>query len=246
MEDSAVLFKDGMMLEVQSLRKQFSHVNVLDGIEFTVSQREVVYLLGRSGVGKSVLLRLMVGLIPFDAGEVILNGECIDFQDPKAVLRLRSQVGLVFQKPALLDYLTLEENLLFGMKERPSNLLQMVRSIGISEKDLTKSVQDSSFGMQKKTSVLRAILRNPKFLLFDEPTTGLDPISTEAMNRLMLVAIKESGAGTLVVSHDIKSALQYADRILLMDRARIVFNGTPAQFRSSTQKTVGAFLCFEH
>lgn len=232
------------MLEIHHLGKSFSGVSILDEVDLTISKNEIVFVLGRSGVGKSVLLRLIVGLISLDEGEVILNGEKVDFQDRKALLKLRSQVGLVFQKPALLDHLTISDNLCFGMKEKPADFKDKVQRIGLSEEDLGKDVQEASFGMQKKASVLRVLLRNPEFILFDEPTTGLDPISTEAMNQLMLTAVRESGAGALVVSHDMESALRYADRLLLIDKGHIIFNGTAAQLRNSTHPIARAFLAW--
>lgn len=238
-------FKDGTMLEAREIKKSFSGTCILSHLNVSVSKQETVFVLGRSGVGKSVLLRLMVGLIPLDEGQIWLNGVPINFYDRKTVLKLRSQVGLVFQKPALLDHLTLKENLLFGLKERPKTLNKQMEALGLSERDLNKQVQEASFGMQKKVSVMRTLLRKPEFLLFDEPTTGLDPISTEAMNQLMLIAKKESNAGALIVSHDIKSALKYADRILLLDESRIIFQGTASEFLSSHHPAVRGFLFFE-
>jgi len=233
------------MLEVLGVSKSFSGVPIANEIDLTVSSQETVFILGRSGVGKSVLLRLIVGLIPLDAGSVKIRGTEIDFSDQDSVRFLRRKVGLVFQKPALLDSLSVEENLFFGLKEKPNRLTEYLKAVGIDDGDLKKSVQQVSFGTQKKISVLRALLRNPDYLLFDEPTTGLDPISTEAMNQLMLFAVRQSGAGALVVSHDLQSALKYADQILLLESSKIVFKGSPQDFIKSSQDTVMKFCLLQ-
>lgn len=233
------------MLEVLGVSKSFSGVSVANEIDLAVSSQEIVFVLGRSGVGKSVLLRLIVGLIPLDAGSVKIQGTEIDFSDQDSVRFLRKKVGLVFQKPALLDSLSVEENLFFGLKEKPDRSTEYLRAIGIQDGDLKKSVQQVSFGTQKKISVLRTLLRNPDYLLFDEPTTALDPISTEAMNQLMLFAVRQSGAGALVVSHDLQSALKYADQILLLESSKIVFEGSPEEFMKSSQGTVMKFCLLQ-
>jgi len=214
----------------------------LKNIDLTVAKGEWVFVLGRSGVGKSVLLRIIVGLIPKDTGEVALEKTLVDYEDEKAISSLRKRVGLVFQKPALIDNLSIEGNILFGLKERPKNFTEQVTALGLKKEDLKLRPQEVSFGAQKKTSVLRTLLRKPDFLLFDEPTTSLDPISTEAMNQLMLSAVKQSGAGVIVVSHDIESALKYADRIVLLDSSQIIFQGNSSQFKKSDNETVKIFL----
>ncbi|NBT57614.1 ATP-binding cassette domain-containing protein [bacterium] len=230
------------MLELKSISKNFKNKTILDQLSLELPREKTVFVLGRSGVGKSVLLKIIVGLILQDSGEVWVNGERTTPDDDNRMVHFRKQCGLVFQMPALLDSMTIQENLQFGLEkngaEEFATGLDWVR---LSKSVLQKYPSELSFGAQKKVSVLRTLLRAPEFILFDEPTTGLDPVATEVTNKMIRNVVRERKTGCLVVSHDVKSALELADTILLLDAGKVVFKGGPGEFLKSELPLVRAF-----
>lgn len=233
------------MLELKAISKRMGGFPILQEVNLSVSRDEIVFVLGRSGVGKSVLLKTIVGLIPQDQGMILLNGQLTDCFDENALTGFRRKVSLVFQMPALLDSLTVEENLLFALRKpfpRREELQKLLSELQLDENCLDRMPQELSLGVQKKISVLRSVLLKPEFLLFDEPTTGLDPVGTRMMNDLILNSVRKTHSGCLIVSHDVQSALEIAHKMILLDQGRVVFEGRPDEFRQCQLPLAKAFV----
>lgn len=238
------------MIKFENLKKSFGEREILKGLTFEVQEGEILFVLGTSGTGKSVLLKTLVGLIQATSGNIWLDQEEISKFEEKDFFRIRKKCGMVFQHPALFDSLTLYENVAFGLKrhfldwteaqikERVSDCLQQVQ---VNE-SLDKLPSKLSYGVQKRVSLARTIAIMPRVLLFDEPTTGLDPITTRAINQLILNLSRSMKTTSLVVSHDMHCALEIADRILVLDQGKIVAFGTVDQVKSSEHPLVVDFL----
>lgn len=231
------------MLEIKNLSKSFGSRRILDSISFSLVPGEVVFFLGRSGVGKSVLLKIIVGLLSQDSGQVWIDGQETQPGNEEAMTEIRKKCGLVFQLPALLDSLTILENLMFGLEKAfVESISEGMKAIGLDESILKKYPRELSFGIQKKVSFLRTTLRKPRYLLFDEPTTGLDPISTRTTNQNISSLAKSLGAGCFIVSHDVRSAIDMGERILILDQGKICFDGTPHEMKTTQQGLAADFV----
>jgi len=246
------------MIEFIQLVKKFGTKTVLNGISFRVETGEIVFILGTSGTGKSVLLKNLVGLLRSDSGEIWVNDENIAQFSEDQFLRIRRQVGLVFQQPALFDSLTVFENVAFGLRRHfqlglpladrwsDERIQQQVeRCLGlvhVAVRDFAKLPAQISYGTQKRVSLARTLALEPKTLLFDEPTTGLDPVTTQAVNKLIQELSRKLQTTALVVSHDMECALAIADRIVVLDQGLVVAIGTPAEMRRSSVRLVQEFL----
>ncbi len=238
------------MIEFRKVSKHFGEKAVLRELSFRIGSGEIVFVLGRSGVGKSVLLKHIVGLLRPDSGEVWVDGTQVSRLPEEAFFPIRKLCGMVFQFPALLDSLSIFDNVAFGLRahrlcppeqeeERVTELLARVhlgREIG------WRFPPELSFGMQKRVSIARTLAIAPRYLLFDEPTTSLDPVTTVAIHDLIHQLSRDLGVTSLVVSHDISGALSVADRILFIDGGRIVGEGTPQELRKNATGLARAFL----
>lgn len=237
------------MLKFQNVTKRFGNRIIFEDLSFEIKKGEITFLLGKSGTGKSVLLKSIVGLLNIDSGSILLNEELISHKSEEEFFAIRKKCGLVFQSPALFDHLNVFENIAFGLrrleqlsesalKERVNEALEMVHL----SKILAKSVFELSFGEQKRVSLARSLALKPEILLFDEPTTGLDPVMTQNINFLIQETSHKLKTTSLVVSHDIGCALDIADRIILLDQGRIVADGAPREIRTSKHPLVLQFL----
>lgn len=222
---------------------------MLNGLSLKILEGEIIFILGTSGTGKSVLLKNLVGLLSPDEGEIWIDGEEVSKFTEEQYLPIRKKCGMVFQHPALFDSLSIYENVAFGLRrhfqlpeeeivEKVQKALKLVHLHNISGK---KPAQ-ISYGMQKRVSLARTIALQPKILLFDEPTTGLDPVTTTAVNQLIQELSRELKTTSLVVSHDMNCALTIADRIVVLDKGQIVAQGTPDELKKSTHPLVKDFL----
>ncbi len=239
-----------MALQIKNLRKSFSGRKVLDGIDLSVSDGEIVFVLGRSGTGKSVLLKNIVGLLSPDSGEIWLDNEELSKLSEEKYFPIRKKCGMVFQHPALFDSLSVFENVAFGvrrhfptisdeeLKVAVSDSLALVNLDGIEN----KLPSEISYGMQKRVSLARTVAINPRYLLFDEPTTGLDPVTTNSINTLILNLSHRLETTSIVVSHDMHCALEIGDRIVILDQGKIVEEGKPQQIKNSKIPLVKEFL----
>lgn len=237
------------MIRFHNLIKKFGDRTVLKGISFQVRPGQILFILGTSGTGKSVLLKNLVGLLKSDGGTIHIDGEEVSQFSEEQFLEIRKKCGMVFQQPALFDSLTIFENVAFGLR----------RHYRLSEEEITQKVRRAlelvnlknveqklptqiSYGMQKRVSLARTVALEPKILLFDEPTTGLDPVTTNAVNQLILDLSRKLKTTSIVVSHDMHCALDIADHIVVLDQGNIIEQGTPQQLRESKIELVKNFL----
>lgn len=237
------------MIRFENLVKKFGERTVLNGISFEVQKGEILFILGTSGTGKSVLLKNLVGLLNPDDGNIWIDGENIVGFNEDQFLAIRRKVGMVFQQPALFDSLNVFENIAFGLKrldhligsalkERVAESLKLVHLEGFEQ----RKVSSLSYGQQKRVSLARTIALKPQVLLFDEPTTGLDPQMTTTINQLIKELSLELKTTSIVVSHDMKCALEIADRIIMLDQGQVIADGTPDRLKNHSHPLVQEFF----
>lgn len=237
------------MIEFKNLVKRFGTRTVLNGLNLQIREGEIIFILGTSGTGKSVLLKNIVGLLTPDEGEIWIDSEEVSRFSEEQYLPIRKKCGMVFQHPALFDSLTVFENVAFGLRRhyqlpeevvraKVTRALQLVNLHGVEG----KRPAQISYGMQKRVSLARTVALEPRILLFDEPTTGLDPVTTTAVNQLILDLSRQLKTTSLVVSHDMNCALGIADRIVVLDKGQIAALGTPEEMKRSEHPLVKDFL----
>lgn len=221
---------------------------VLDGLDFDIPTGLTTVIIGASGSGKSVLLKHIVGLLRPDRGQVTVEGEVVHQLDDEALSRLRFRIGYVFQFAALLDSLTVEENLRLGLRRRrldedeiDRRVRDSLRMVGLEETG-ARFPAELSGGMRKRVGIARAVALRPDYILFDEPTTGLDPVTTASMDALMRRARHQLGATCVVVSHDMTSVFAIANRIAMLHQGRIRQVGAPDEIRESADPVVRGFI----
>ncbi|HEY0838693.1 MAG TPA: ABC transporter ATP-binding protein [Vulgatibacter sp.] len=238
------------LIVIRDLHKSFGDNHVLRGVNLTVEAGTTVVILGSSGSGKSVLLKHMIGLLKPDSGSVVVDGEDVGALSPHELNRFRSKFGMVFQASALFDSMTVEENVAFPLREhRERRTDEEIRAIVDSKLKLvglegagSLYPAELSGGMRKRVALARAVARDPKIVLYDEPTTGLDPITTDSVNDMIEDARRKLGVTSVVISHDIGSALRIADAVAVLYEGRIVEISSPEQLRHTTHPHVRAFL----
>jgi phospholipid/cholesterol/gamma-HCH transport system ATP-binding protein len=236
-------------LVVSGLNKSFGSQKVLQGVDLTAERGQTVVVLGRSGTGKSVLLKLIVGLQRPDSGSIRINGQEITGLDMDGLNEIRKKIGFLFQQAALYDSLTVEENVAFPLNrhttlpdaERKEKVRALLASVGM-EHDLSKMPADISGGMQKRVGLARALALDPEILLFDEPTSGLDPITSTEIGELIVKLKKERDLTSIVVTHDVHGAKSFADRFVLLREGKVVVDGTFPQLEQSSDPFVVEFL----
>ena len=236
-------------VNIKGLRKTFSDQAVLNGIDLEVAEGETVAALGRSGGGKSVLLKLIVGLLPADGGSICVEGKEIGGLPRAELNEVRKKIGFLFQQAALYDSLTVEGNVAFPLErhtslppgERQQKARELLKSVGM-ERDLGKMPSEISGGMQKRVGLARALALDPVLLLFDEPTAGLDPITATEIAELIVHLRGRAKRAAVVVTHDIQSARVFADRLVLLHEGNILVQGKFDDIRSSQDPFVGRFL----
>jgi phospholipid/cholesterol/gamma-HCH transport system ATP-binding protein len=236
-------------IQVQTLRKSFGKQKVLNGIDLQVAQGETLSVLGQSGTGKSVLLKILIGLQPPDSGSVLIHGQEISGLSLEPLNEIRKKIGFLFQNSALYDSMTVEQNVAFPLErhsdlsetQRKKRVRELLSTVGM-EKDLDKLPGQISGGMQKRVGLARALALSPDILLFDEPTSGLDPMTASEIDELILKMQKEENMTSVVVTHDISSARKVSDRLALMRDGRILIEGTFKDLQESRDKFVVEFL----
>lgn len=237
------------MIEYKNIVKSFGVRTILKGISFSVKEGEILFILGTSGTGKSVLLKNTVGLLKPDEGEIWIDGQEVSKLSEIEYFDVRKKCGMVFQHPALFDSMSVFDNVAFGLRKhfqfteteiqtKVQKALRLVNLNGVE----TKMPAEISYGMQKRVSLARTVALGPKILLFDEPTTGLDPVTTTAVNELIKNLSHELKTTSMVVSHDMQCALKIADHIIVLDQGHIVDQGTPQELLQSKVPLVMDFL----
>ncbi len=237
------------MIAVRGLTKSIGEQEILRGIDLEVAKGETLVIIGRSGGGKSVLLKHLVGLMTPDAGEIWIEGENIIGLSERALAPIRRKVGILFQGGALFDSMTVEENIAFPLREAGERdaaklratvdeMLEVVGLIGEQE----KMPVNLSGGMKKRVGLARSIIRQPSCVLYDEPTAGLDPVVSDSINQLIRRLQARYHVTSIVVTHDMKSAFHIADHIAYLHEGRIYFYGTPAELERSTDRLIQDFL----
>jgi phospholipid/cholesterol/gamma-HCH transport system ATP-binding protein len=236
-------------IEVRDLRKTFGEQKVLDGVRLEVREGETLAVMGRSGTGKSVLLKLLIGLQTPDSGTISIRGESLNTTSTHKLNDIRKKIGFLFQQAALYDSLSIEENVLFPMRrhgsgkpeEQKKHARDLLTSVGM-DKDFDKLPSQISGGMQKRVGLARALALDPDILLFDEPTAGLDPITATEIGRLIVDLKKQRALTAVVVTHDIRGARAFADRLALLHEGRIVAEGSFTELRNNPEEFVKQFL----
>lgn len=237
------------MIEVRDLKKSFGSQPILDGVSFEIQEGESLVIVGRSGGGKSVLLKHIIGLLQPDSGAVLIDGEDITHLDERNLIRVRSKFGMVFQGAALFDSLTVAENVSFALRRQKkltekeiarkvAEVLDMVELPGVEK----KKPSELSGGMRKRVGLARAIIYQPRIVLYDEPTTGLDPIVSDSIDKLIIRVTECLKVTTIVVTHDMRSARRVGHRLVMLHNKKIYANGSPEDIFASTDPVVRQFI----
>ncbi len=237
------------MIEVRQLRKRFGDQPVLDGVNLTIEPGESLVIIGRSGGGKSVLLKHIVGLTQPDSGQVLVNGRDISQLNERELLAVRRRFGMLFQSAALFDSLTVEENIAFVLvrernhtpaeiARRVAEALEMVEMPGVQR----KKPAELSGGMRKRVGLARAIIYRPEVIFYDEPTTGLDPVVSDSIDKLIVRVCEHLKVTTVVITHDMRSMQTVGRRVAMLHQGRIYTSGTPPELMAATDPVVSRFV----
>ena len=237
------------MISFRNLQKSFSGKRVLDGVSLEVQRGEVLFIIGTSGVGKSVTIKHLVGLLRPDGGEIWLDGERVDTLPERALYDVRKKCAMVFQHATLFDSMTLLENVALPLRkhrrlsERDAEREAMRYLEMVHMQDFARShPADLGDGTRKRAAIARALTVGPEYVLFDEPTTGLDPVSARRIDKLIRELSDEQKMTSIVVSHDLVSIFGIADRIALLYRGAVHAVGTPDEIRASGDPVVQQFI----
>jgi phospholipid/cholesterol/gamma-HCH transport system ATP-binding protein len=234
---------------VKGLQKSFGEQRVLTGVDLSVGKSEILTVLGKSGTGKSVLLRLMIGLEKPDSGSILINGQEVSNLETGPLNEVRKKIGFLFQEAALYDSLTIAENVGFPLKrstqlsdsERTDKVHQLLASVGL-DKDLEKMPSDISGGMRKRVGLARALALDPEIILFDEPTAGLDPITAAEIGKLIVKLRDERHTTSIVVTHDLHAAHHFSDRLVMLKDGNVLIAGTFSDLENSKDPFVVQYL----
>ncbi len=239
------------LIELRGLHKSFGAQRVLRGVDLSVRRGETLVILGASGGGKSVILKHCIGLLKPDAGEVRVDGTVISSPETTDLATIHRRMGMLFQGAALFDSMTVGENVIFAVREHDRSLtatqLREIMERNLALVNLKSDVAgkmpaELSGGMKKRLGLARALALKPEILLYDEPTTGLDPVTSEIINDLIRDMQHKLGMTSVVVTHDLASAFKIADRLAFLYEGRIIFTGTPEELRACEDPRVREFV----
>lgn len=237
------------MIETRELYKSFGQQQVLGGVDLRIEKGETVAIIGRSGCGKSILLKHLIGLIQGDRGQVLIEDQDLSELKERQLLQVRRKFGMLFQSAALFDSMTVFENIAFPLR----------RGRGLAESEIAERVEDAlemvdlpgagfkkpaqlSGGMRKRVGLARAIVYRPEVVLYDEPTTGLDPIVADSIDQLIVRVCQRLSVTSVVVTHDMRSVRTVAQRVLLLHQGKIYASGTAAEFFASSDPVIHRFV----
>ncbi len=237
------------MIEIKNLRKSFGNKEVLRGVNLTIEDGITLVIIGRSGCGKSVLLKHIIGLLTPDEGEVLIEGKDLTKMSKKEVYELRKRFGFLFQGAALFDSMDVEENIGLALKENTDMKKQEIAGVVAEKLEMVglPNIQDMkpsdlSGGMKKRVSLARSLATNPQYILYDEPTTGLDPVMSDQIDDLIKELAEKLKVTSVVVTHDIFSVYDVADKVAMMHEGQIYFLGTPKELTETNDKLIRDFL----
>jgi phospholipid/cholesterol/gamma-HCH transport system ATP-binding protein len=239
------------LIHFKDVRKAFGPKVIYDGLDFAIARGETVTVLGPSGSGKSVMLKMLIGLLEVDSGEILLDGKDVTRMTERELYGVRRRVAYLFQGAALFDSLTVGENVAYGLREQNWNTMsdeeiahrvaQSLESVGLPGIEEMRP-SDLSGGMKKRVGLARTLALQPEVLLYDEPTTGLDPINTARINNLIRGIKRALGLTSVVVTHDMGTAFSVSDRIVMIGKGRLIMQGTPDDFRQTRDPYVRDFI----
>lgn len=237
------------MIELMSVYKSFGNYKVLDGVNLEVKKGESVVVIGRSGSGKTVLIKHIIGLLKPDAGEVWVDGIKVNELKEKELNHLRKRFGMLFQYAALFDSMTVGENVAFAMKQNTNmkreeveaRVSECLRMVGLEGVDHLNPAELSG-GMKKRVGLARAIALQPEIILYDEPSTGIDPIMADAINNLIIELREKLKVTSVAITHDMVSAFKIADRIAMLYKGKIIETGSPEEIKNSPNPVVQQFI----
>lgn len=238
------------VIEVNDIKKKFGDNAILTGISFTVNKGENVVILGKSGTGKSVTIKCIAGLLRQDEGSLKVFGQEVKDLDTDALKALRCRLGFLFQSAALYDSMTVRENLAFPLKrvlkikdkaEIESRCIEVLQAVGLSDA-IDKMPSDLSGGMRKRMGLARTLIVKPEIILYDEPTTGLDTITSKEISQLILDMQEQYDASSVIITHDIPCAKITADRVLIMNEGKCFAEGTYEELANSEDKFIRSFF----
>lgn len=238
------------MIQLRQLKKSFGTQAVLNGLNLHIPQGKITVIIGRSGEGKSVLLKHLMGLILPDSGEVVVDGVDIAKMRDDELFTMRRKFGMLFQNAALFDSMTVFENIAFPLREHGNmkkgpikdRVYELLGLVGLKENALAKYPSELSGGMRKRVGLARAIALKPAAILYDEPTTGLDPVMTDVIDHLILGTQRQLGVTSVVISHDIAATFAIADKIAMLHEGRILLEGPPETFKNAKDPVIRNFL----
>ena len=237
------------MIKINELHKSFGDKKVLEGLNFSIQDGDCVCIIGKSGIGKSILLKHIIGLMKPDIGEIWINDKMINSLSLKELQKIRTKIGMVFQFGALFDFMSVIDNVSlplkkmknFSNKEIIDHAKQALEEVDLSGCEHMMP-SELSGGMKKRVGIARAIVAEPEYILYDEPTTGLDPIMTRSINKLIKKIHYEDNLTSIIVTHEMKTVYKVATRVLFLDDGIIKYDGPPKDMHESKDKTVLQFL----
>lgn len=237
-------------IKIRDLHKAFGKKVVLDGVDLDIEKGESLVVIGGSGTGKSVLIKCIQGLLRPDSGSILIDEEEVVGIDEEQKEALHSKMGMLFQGGALFDSLSVWENVAFDMLENKkmdkrlakNEAIRVLRSVGLASDVADLSPSELSGGMQKRVGLARAIASRPEIIFFDEPTTGLDPIMADVINDLIIESVKGLGATALTITHDMASARKIADKIAMLYKGKIIWQGTVKDMDKTDNPYVQQFI----
>lgn len=245
------------IIELANISVQFGQHRVLDGITLNVPRGETLAIIGESGCGKTVLLKSVIGLVTPTQGHVTFDGQRLEQLDEQQLSRQRTRFGFVFQNAALFDSMTVAENILFPLRQHQprdaahrQRMLSLLGEVGLPESVLKKHPAELSGGMRKRVGLARALIMRPEALLYDEPTTGLDPIMSDVINELMMRSRSAYDVTSIIVTHDMKTARKTADRVVMLyplsrleaGESQMLYDGPPEQLEDASDRRVRQFV----
>lgn len=238
------------IIEVKHLRKVFADKVILDDISFSIEENSSLVIVGSSGTGKSVLFKCILGLLRPTRGLILINGEKANGLSEKQRMEINKDISMVFQGSALFDSYTVRENIVFGLtahhkiskKEQIAIATAALERVNLDHTVLDVYPTELSGGMQKRVAFARAITSNPKLIFFDEPTTGLDPVSSTVINNLIVDIARDLNITTITITHDIKSAKTIATHVIYLDKGLIEWQGTVEEFKNTTNEKLYNFM----